>query len=575
MNNGTSEKVSEKIWLKNYPKGIKPEIDISQYKNILEVLTQACDKFPDRPVFTNMGKTISYRDLDRRSTNFAAFLQNELGLKKGDRIAIQMPNVLQFPICMFGALKAGLVVVNTNPLYTEREMKHQFNDAGVKAIVILANFAHHLETILDETKIEHIVLTEVGDALDFPKNIIVNKVLKYIKKLVPNFSLPTATTYLDAIKKGQNHPLRPVEMNLEEVAFLQYTGGTTGISKGAMLTHRNIVSNMEQINMWMRSGLTEGVEIALMPLPMYHIFCLTVNCLALVKYGVHNIMITNPKDQASLLKDFKKYPITLTTGVNTLFNALNHNPEFQKMDFKNLKFSVAGGMALQTSVAASWKEITGTNIYEGYGLTETSPVAAVNPIDGTGKVGTIGLPVPSTEICIMNDDEKILEIGESGEICIRGPQVMKGYWNQAAETEKVFTKTGWLKTGDIGIMDQDGYTKIVDRKKDMILVSGFNVYPNEIEEVIASCPGVLEVAAVGVADERSGEVVKIFVVIKDASATKESVLNFAKANLTAYKVPKYIEFRKELPKTNVGKILRRELRNQPIESNDPSNSGHK
>ncbi len=556
---------SEKIWLKNYPKGINPEIDISQYKNILEVLTQACQKFPEHPVFTNMGTTLTYRDLDRYSTNFAAFLQTELGLKKGDRIAIQMPNVLQFPICMFGALKAGLVVVNTNPLYTEREMKHQFNDAGVKAIVILANFAQHLEKIISETKIEHIILTEIGDALNFPKNMIVNSVIKYVKKLVPEFSLPNALTYNEAMKIGRRHPLRPVEMNLEEVAFLQYTGGTTGVSKGAMLTHRNIVSNMEQINMWMKSGLKEGAEIALMPLPMYHIFCLTVNCLALVKYGVHNIMITNPKDQISLLKDFKKYPITLTTGVNTLFNALNHNPEFQKMDFKNLKFSVAGGMALQTSVASRWKEITGTNIYEGYGLTETSPVAAVNPIDGTGKVGTIGLPVPSTEICIMNDEEKILAIGESGEICIKGPQVMKGYWDQLSETEKVMSKSGWLKTGDIGIMDVDGYTKIVDRKKDMILVSGFNVYPNEIEEVMAGCPGVLEVAAVGVADERSGEVVKIFVVKKDANATKESVLEFAKANLTAYKVPKHIEFRTELPKTNVGKILRRELRNQPVE----------
>ncbi len=556
----------EKIWLKNYPKGINAEIDISQYKNILQVLTTACEKFPERPVFTNMGKTLTYRELNLLSTNFAAFLQTDLGLKKGDRIAIQLPNVLQFPICMFGALKAGLIVVNTNPLYTEREMKHQFNDSGAKAIVILANFASNLEHILSETKIEHIVTTELGDALNFPKKLLVNTVVKYVKKMVPAFSLPKAISYTSAISKGQAHPLRPVEMNLDEVAFLQYTGGTTGVSKGAMLTHRNIVANMEQINMWMRPSLVEGKEVVLMPLPLYHIFCLTVNCLALVKYGAHNIMITNPRDLPSLLKDFKAHPITITTGINTLFNALNNNTEFQKLNFSNLKFSVAGGMALQTAVAKRWKEITGTEIYEGYGLTESSPVACVNPIDGSGKMGTIGLPVPSTIITILNDDEKELAIGETGEICIHGPQIMKGYWNQKAETEKVLTKSGGLKTGDIGIMDTDGYTKIVDRKKDMILVSGFNVYPNEIEDVIAHMPGVLEVAAVGVPDEKSGEVVKIFVVKKDDGLTKESVLAYAKANLTGYKVPKHIEFRKELPKTNVGKILRRELKNQPTQS---------
>ncbi len=553
----------EKIWLKNYQMGIKADIDISQYKNILQVLTQACDKFAELPVFTNMGKTITYRELDLLSTSFAAYLQNDLGLKKGDRIALQMPNILQFPICLFGALKAGLIVVNTNPLYTEREMKHQFNDSGAKAIVILANFAINLQKILAETKIEHIIVTELGDALSLPKKLLVNTVVKYVKKMVPSFSMPTAVSYQQAISKGRTHPFRPVEIDLEDIAFLQYTGGTTGVSKGAMLTHKNIVANMEQINMWLRPSLVEGKEVALMPLPLYHIFCLTVNCLALVKYGVHNIMITNPRDMQSLLKDFKAHPITITTGINTLFIAFNNSAEFQKLNFSKLKFSVAGGMALQTSVAKRWKEITKTNIYEGYGLTESSPVACVNPIDGTGKLGTIGLPVPSTEITILSDDEKELPLGETGEICIHGPQIMKGYWNQIAETEKVLTKNGGLKTGDLGFMDKDGYTKIVDRKKDMILVSGFNVYPTEIEEVLSQMPGVLEVAAVGIPDEKSGEAVKVFIVKKDDGLTKEAVLAYARANLTGYKMPKQIEFRKDLPKTNVGKILRRELRNLP------------
>ncbi len=552
----------ENIWLKNYPKGIQSEIDISQYKNILQILTQACDKFPDRPVFTNMGKTITYRDLNLLSTNFAAYLQTDLGLKKGDRIALQMPNILQFPICLFGALKAGLIVVNTNPLYTEREMKHQFNDSGAKAIVILSNFARNLQNIISETKIEHVILTELGDELSFPKKLLVNAVIKYVKKMVPAFSIPQAKTYSEAISKGKSHPLRTVEMSLDDIAFLQYTGGTTGVSKGAMLTHRNIVANMEQINMWMRPFLQEGKEVVFMPLPLYHIFCLTVNCLALVKYGVHNIMITNPRDLPSLIKDFNSHPISIMTGINTLFIGLNNNPEFQKLDFSHLKFSVAGGMALQTSVAKRWKEITGTEIFEGYGLTESSPVACVNPIDGSGKMGTIGLPVPSTKIVILNDEEKELPIGQTGEICIYGPQIMKGYWNQVAETSKVLTKDGGLKTGDIGIMDTDGYTKIVDRKKDMILVSGFNVYPTEIEDVLAHLPGVLEVAAVGVPDEKSGEVVKVFIVKKDEALTKENVLAYAKANLTGYKIPKHVEFRKDLPKTNVGKILRRELKNQ-------------
>lgn len=554
----------EKIWLKHYQKSVPHDIDLSMFDNIPEVLTKSCERFPQNDCFSNMGHCISYSELNLLSTQFAAFLQNELKLKKGDRIAIQLPNILQYPICMFGALKAGLIVVNTNPLYTEREMKHQFNDSGAKAVIILANFAHHLEKIKAETKIEHVIITEIGDALSLPKRILVNSVIKYVKKMVPAFHIEGSFSYLESMKIGRLLPLHAVEMKLDDTAFLQYTGGTTGVSKGAVLTHRNIMANMEQIRVWMLPSLVEGGEVALMPLPMYHIFCLTVNCLALVRYGVHNIMVTNPRDLPSLIKEFKSYPISLMTGVNTLFNALNHNEEFQKLNFSKFKFSVAGGMALQTSVAKRWKEITGTEIFEGYGLTESSPVASVNPIDGSGKIGSIGIPLPSTELGIMNDDGKLLGIGEIGEICIRGPQVMKEYWNQVEETKKVLTADGWLKTGDIGYMDEDGYSKIVDRKKDMILVSGFNVYPNEVEDVIASHPGVLEVAAIGVPDEKSGEVVKIFVVKRDPSLSAEDLMAHAKQNLAGYKIPKHIEFRKELPKTNVGKILRRELRNQNV-----------
>jgi long-chain acyl-CoA synthetase len=551
----------EKIWLKHYSPGIPTEINLDQYRSIVHVFETACRRFPNHKAFTNFGITMTYGELAKRSNEFAAFLQNDLKLVKGDRIAIQLPNLLQFPVCLYGALKAGLVIVNTNPLYTEREMQHQFADSGAKAIVILANFAHHLEDILSETKIEHVIVTALGDALPLPKRLLINTVIKYVKKMVPRFSLPRAYTYNQALELGRKSNLKEVDLTLADTAFLQYTGGTTGVAKGAMLTHKNIVANMEQICLWMLSRLKEGEETVYMPLPMYHIFCMTVNGLAILKFGGHNIMNTNPKDLGSVLKDLRTYKCTIMTGVNTLFNALLNNPEFAKLDFSKLKVSVAGGMALQTAVNLRWKEVTKSMIVEGYGLTETSPVVCCNPVDGTDRVGTIGLPLPSTEIKMIDEEGKEVALGQPGELCVRGPQVMKGYWQHDSETALVLDADGWLKTGDIGQSDPDGFIKIVDRKKDMILVSGFNVYPNEIEDVIAKHPGVLEVAAVGIPDAASGEVVKIFVVRKGSTnVTAEELIKFARESLTGYKIPRAVEFRTELPKTNVGKILRRALR---------------
>lgn len=511
---------------------------------------------------------MSFRELDQKANAFAAYLRAELGLKKGDRIAIQMPNVLQYPVAMFGAFRAGLIVVNVNPLYTEREMKHQFQDAGCKAIVILANFASNLEAILAETEIEHVVVTEIGDLLPFPKNHLVNAVIKYVKRMVPSYHLPKAVTFCEALAMGDlrvaggaqttSAPLGP-----EDIAFLQYTGGTTGVSKGAMLTHRNIVSNMLQIAGWMRPRLNEGEEVAITALPLYHIFSLTVNGLAILRYGALNVLITNPKDIPGFVKELRKTKWTVMTGVNTLFNALMNHPDFAKLDFSRVKISVAGGMALQRAVADRWLKLTGTAIAEGYGLTETSPVLSCNPIVGGGRTGTIGLPLPSTEIRLVDDDGNDVPEGQSGELCARGPQIMKGYWKRDDETAKVMLPGGWLRTGDIAVVEADGYFRIVDRKKDMILVSGFNVYPNEIEDVLALMPGVLEVAVVGVPDERSGEAVKAFIVKRDPSLTREAVIAHAHTNLTGYKVPRHVEFRDELPKTNVGKILRRALREVP------------
>jgi len=550
-----------KPWLKNYPEGVAHEIDISKYKNIMSVFDEAVRTHKNGASFSNMGVTLSFQDLDQKVGQFASFLQNELKLKKGDRIAIQMPNLLQFPVVLFGALRAGLIVVNTNPLYTAKEMRHQFKDSGAKAIVILANFASLLQEVIKDTDIQSVVVTEIGDLLPFPKSLLVNSVVKHVKKMVPAYTLPQAYTFKKALDIGSARPYTDVAVSYEDTAFLQYTGGTTGVSKGAVLTHKNILSNMSQIVIWMRPLLRSGEEVIITALPLYHIFSLTVNCLAFMTYGGHNILITNPRDISAFIKTLRTTPFTVMTGVNTLYNALMNHPDFGKISFKNVKLSVAGAMALQRVVAEKWKQLTGTSIFEGYGLTETSPAVCVNPIKG-GKdmVGTIGMPLPSTMVKLVDDDGKEVAQGQEGELCVKGPQVMNGYYNRPDETAKVMLDKDWLKTGDVAVMLENGFFKIVDRKKDMILVSGFNVYPNEVEDAIASHPGVLEVAAVGVTDTHSGEIVKAFVVKRDPALTEADVIAHARKSLTNYKVPKLVEFRTELPKTNVGKILRRALR---------------
>jgi len=546
-------------WLRNYPKGVPSTIDPDRYQSIMQVFDEAVRKFRLLPAFSNMDHTLTFETLDQLSGNFASFLQNELGLKKGDRIALQMPNLLQFPVALFGALRAGLVVVNTNPLYTAAEMRHQFRDSGAKAVVILSHFANHLESILTETQIESVVLTDVGDLLPFPKNFLVNSVLRYVKKMVPAYNLPAAYGFRQALALGAQKPYKDTPCQPQDTAFLQYTGGTTGVSKGAVLTHRNILANMQQIVSWMAPVFQPGEEVIITALPLYHIFSLTVNCLTLMYFGGHNILITNPRDIGGFIRTLRKTQFTIVTGVNTLYNALMNHPDFAKVSFKHAKVSVAGAMALQRVVAENWEKKTGTKIFEGYGLTETSPVVSVNPINGGEQVGTIGMPVPSTEVQLWDDEGRVVPLGQPGEIAVRGPQVMQGYWNRPDETAKVL-KNGWLLTGDIAIQQDDGFFKIVDRKKDMILVSGFNVYPNEVEDAVASHPGVLEVAAVGIPDPHSGESVKIFVVLRDKQVTPEELIAHAKKTLTNYKVPKHVEFRTELPKTNVGKILRRALR---------------
>ena len=550
----------QRVWLKKYPKGVSQQIDLMQYRSIPDLMVSTCAKFGSKPAFANMGRTLSFELLDRYSLKFASYLQNQLGLKKGDRIAIQMPNCLQYPIALHGALRAGLVIVNTNPLYTPREMEHQFNDAGCSAVIVLANFASHVQEVLPKTKIKHVIITELGDMLGFPKSILVNLAVKYVKKMVPNYSLPNALSFMTCLQEGDPQKFKAPEINIEDLAFLQYTGGTTGVAKGAMLTQKNILANMEQIRQWMGPKLIVGEEIIITALPLYHIFSLTVNCMAFFTYGGLNILITNPKDIPGFIKELKKWKFTAISGVNTLFNALMNNPQFTTIDFSSLKISVAGGMALQQAVAKRWMSLTKTVVVEGYGLTESSPVASCNPIDGSDKIGTIGLPLPSTDMKVIDDSGADLPSGEAGELCIKGPQVMRGYWQRDEETKKVITADGWLKTGDVAVEDSEGYFKIVDRKKDMILVSGFNVYPNEIEDVVASMPKVLEVAAIGVPDEHSGEVVKLFIVKKDPSLTAEEVIQFCRKEMTSYKVPRAVEFRTELPKTNIGKILRRALR---------------
>lgn len=549
----------EKIWLNKYPDGVAHEIDPDSYQSIVELFNESVKKYRNKIAYSNMGGELTFGELDDLSRDFAAFLQNKAGLKKGDRFVIQMPNLMQYPIVLFGALRAGVIVVNTNPLYTAREMRHQFKDSGAKAIVILSNFAHMLEEVVKDTDIRTVVVTDIGDQLKFPKRNLVNFIVKHIKKMVKPYKLPGHFSYLEALSIGKENKFTPVELKNTDTAFFQYTGGTTGVAKGAVLTHRNMITNMLQIKEWMKPLLKEGEEVIITALPLYHIFSLTLNCLSMMSRGGTNLMVTNPKDIPAFIKLLQKEHYTVFAGVNTLFNALMNHPDFKKIDFSRLKISVAGGMALQTAVAKKWMEKTGTPIVEGYGLTETSPVVCCNPIDGSDKVGTIGLPVSSTEVKLIDEDGNDAKPGEPGELCVRGPQVMQGYWQRPEETEKVMLNNEWLKTGDIAVMDEEGFFKIVDRKKDMILVSGFNVYPNEVEEVAVTHPEVLEAAAVGMPDEKSGEVVKLFVV-KKSDVTPEEIIAHCKKDLVAYKVPRSVEFRKELPKTNVGKILRRELR---------------
>lgn len=545
-------------WLVNYPSGIPANINPDEYNSLLDLFEETFKKYPHLPAFTCMGKTLTFKEIDNYSRHFAAYLHSR-GLEPGDRIALMMPNMLQYPITLFGALRAGLVVVNTNPLYTPREMKHQFVDSGAKAIVICENFASNLEKILPETQIRTVIVTSIGELLGFFKGPLVNFVVRYIKKMVPRYHLENTVTVKEAIRHGSSFTIRPFNSSPEDTILLQYTGGTTGVAKGAMLTNRNLVANMLQIRAVMRFLLKEGNEVALSPLPMYHIFAFSVNCLALMSIGSHTILVTNARDIASVIKEFKKYPITLITGVNTLFNALLNHPDFASINFSTLKVTVGGGMAVQRTVAEKWQQVTGCPLSEGYGLTETSPVVSVNPIDGSGRIGTIGLPVPSTDVRVVDEQGHPVPYGVAGELQVKGPQVMKGYYQRPDETAKVL-RDGWFSTGDIAIAHEDGFFEIVDRKKDMINVSGFNVYPNEIEEVLTSHPKVLEAAVVGIPDEHSGEKVKAFVVLKEAGIKAEELITYAKEYLTNYKVPKEIEFRKELPKTNVGKILRRALR---------------
>ena len=554
----------ERIWLKSYPPGVPAEIDASEYASIADILRRSCEKFASKPAFTNMDATITFTELDRLSRDFGAYLQAQPGLARGDRVAIMMPNLLQYPVALFGALRAGFVVVNCNPLYTPRELEHQLHDSGAKAIVILENFAHVLEQVLAKTPVKTVVTTRIGDMLGFPKSLVTNLVVKHVKKMVPAFSLPGAVAWGDALSRGAGAQLTEPPLTHEDLAFLQYTGGTTGVSKGAMLTHGNIVSNLMQSGTWVGGRLTDGDEILITALPMYHIFALTGNCLSFLRRGAHNVLITNPRDFPKFVAELRKYRFSAITGVNTLFNALMNTPGFSEVDFSRLKFTLGGGMAVQRAVAERWKQITGVPLLEAYGLTETSPGACINPlVDGFEFNGTCGLPIPSTVVTIRDDDARILPVGEVGEICIAGPQVMKGYWNRPDETEKVMTADGAFRTGDIGLMTPEGFVKIVDRKKDMILVSGFNVYPNEVEDVVAMMPGVLEVCAVAADDEKSGEVVRLVVVRKDPALEREQVLEHCKKHLTGYKVPKIVEFWKELPKTNVGKVLRREVKKAP------------
>ncbi|HZX71929.1 MAG TPA: AMP-binding protein [Rhodanobacter sp.] len=553
---------NDRPWLAQYPSGVPVEIDLDQYASIPAVLEEAFTRFRDRPAFANFGRKLSYGQIDEMSRQFAGYLTGVLKLGKGDRIAIMLPNLLQYPIALFGALRAGLVVVNTNPLYTGPELKHQLVDAGVKAIVVLDNFAVTLQHILAATPLQHVVITSVGELLGFPKGALINFVLRHVKKAIPAYDLPNAVTFRDALSAGSAHQPPPVSLGHDDVAFLQYTGGTTGVAKGAMLTHGNMIANMLQAGVWIGTNAKPGEEVIITALPLYHIFSLTANGFVFARLGGLNWLITNPRDMPAFVKELAKSGFTAITGVNTLFNGLLNTPGFAELDFSRLHLSLGGGMAVQRAVAERWKKVTGCTLVEAYGLTETSPAVSINPLDLKEYNGSIGLPISSTDAALWSEDGKVLPVGEAGELMVRGPQVMKGYWNRPDETAKVLDADGWLHTGDIARMDEHGYFYLVDRKKDMILVSGFNVYPNEVEDAVMEHPGVLEVAAVGVPDEHSGEVVKIYVVRKDPNLTAEALKEFCREHLTGYRRPKHVEFRNELPKSNVGKILRRELREE-------------
>jgi len=550
----------EKIWLKNYPNGVAIDINPDTYQSLTEMLEENCQLFADLPAFYNLGTTLTYRQIDLYSRAFAAYLQQELKLKKGDRVAIMLPNVLQYPIVMFGILRAGLIVVNVNPLYTPSELKFQLNDSGTETIIVLSNFAHTVQAVLKETTLKNVIVTEIGDMLFYPKALLINFVLKYIKKKIPKWSIPNALAFKKVLALGKNLNFQHVVITNNEIAFLQYTGGTTGVAKGAILTHRNIIANILQAEAWFKPLFDPGKEIIITALPLYHIFSLTANCLFIMKTGGLNILITNARDIDQVVSEMSKFKFTVITGVNTLFNAMLKNPNFSKVDFSALKLSLGGGMAVVRVVAERWHVVTGHPLLEAYGLTETSPCAAINPIDLKEYNGYIGLPVSSTIMTILDDSGNELPLGESGEICIKGPQVMRGYWQNPLETQKVFTKDGWLLTGDIGVMNEDGYVRLLERKKDMILVSGFNVYPNEIEAVLMSMPGVQEAAVVGVPDESSGEVPKAFIVKNKMDLIPEEIIAYCRTKLTGYKIPKQIAFCDELPKTNVGKVLRRALK---------------
>jgi long-chain acyl-CoA synthetase len=555
------------FWSDKRPAGVPNQIDLAAYKSVIEVFERSCKKFADRPAFSNLGVTLTYAELDRLSAAFAAYLQKNTDLKPGDRIAVQMPNVLQYPIAVFGALRAGLIVVNTNPLYTAREMRHQFKDAGVRALVYINLFGKLVEEVLPDTEIDFLIEARMGDLLPSLKGWLVNTVVKKLKKMVPDFNLPQAVSFKDALKQGQGHALKPVRVGLEDIAVLQYTGGTTGVAKGAMLTHGNLVANMQQVDACLSQRgpdgsplMKQGQEIMIAPLPLYHIYAFTANCMCMMVNGNHNILITNPRDIGGFIKELKKWRFSALLGLNTLFVALMDHPEFKTLDFSNLKVTNSGGTALVKATAERWQSLTGCSVVEGYGLTETSPVASTNPYGSQARLGTVGIPVPGTAFKTIDDAGNELPLGERGELCIKGPQVMKGYWQRPEATAEVLDAEGWLKTGDIAVIDPDGYVRIVDRKKDLIIVSGFNVYPNEIEDVVMAHPKVANCAAIGVPDEKSGEAVKLFVVPREGGVSVDELKAYCKENFTGYKVPKHIVLKDALPMTPVGKILRRELR---------------